>query len=70
MQSPLACPLLMLQGVPGAVTVDVNEPIGGTWRMLQASHAWTKTDAWAARFPVTVAADSVAVLTYRVRVTY
>jgi hypothetical protein len=53
-----------------AVTVDVNEPIGGTWRMLQASHAWTKTDAWAARFPVTIAADSVAVLTYRVRVTY
>ena len=31
------------------ITVDVNEPIGGTWRMLQSSHQWTKTDAWAAR---------------------
>ena len=25
------------------VTVEVNEPIGGTWRMLQSSHEWTKT---------------------------
>ncbi len=53
-----------------AVTVEVNEPIGGTWRMLRASHRWTKTDAWAAQFTVPVAADGTAVLTYRVRVTY
>ena len=26
------------------ITVEVNEPIGGTWRMLRSSHAWTKTD--------------------------
>ena len=25
------------------ITVEVNEPIGGTWRMLRASHDWTKT---------------------------
>src|SRR5690242_1379467 len=25
------------------VEVEVNEPIGGTWRMLHASHQWTKT---------------------------
>ncbi len=37
------------------VTVEVNEPIGGTWRMLQSTHQWTKTDAWAAQFKVPVA---------------
>src|SRR5437762_3958150 len=51
------------------VTVEVNEPVGGTWRMLSASHAWTKTDAWASRFTVPVAADGTAVLKYRVRAT-
>jgi len=53
-----------------AVSVEVNEPIGGSWRMLQASHQWTKTDAWAAQFKVPVAADGTAVVKYRVRVTY
>ena len=52
------------------VAVEVNEPIGGTWRMLQATHTWTKTDAWAAQFNVPVKADGTAVLKYRVRVTY
>jgi hypothetical protein len=53
-----------------AVSVDVNEPIGGTWRMLRSSHESIKTDAWASQFKVPVAADGTAVLTYRVRVTY
>src|SRR5262245_23328390 len=52
------------------VGVEVNEPIGGTWRMIRSSHEWTKTAAWAAQFKVPVAADSEAVLKYRVRVTY
>ena len=52
------------------ITIQVNEPIGGTWRMLQASHNWTKTAAWAAQFTVPVAPDGTAVLKYRVRVTY
>jgi hypothetical protein len=52
------------------VSVEVNEPVGGTWRMLRSSYAWTKTDAWAAAFAVPVAPDAKAVLTYRVRVTY
>ena len=52
------------------VTVEVNEPVGGTWRMLQSSHEWTKTSAWAAQFGVPVGADGTAVLKYRVRVTY
>jgi hypothetical protein len=53
-----------------AITVEVNEPIGGTWRMLQASHKWTKTDAWAAQFLAPVPVDGTAVVKYRVRVTY
>jgi hypothetical protein len=52
------------------VTVDVNEPIGGTWKMVRSSHEWKKTAAWAAAFAVPVAADGTAVLKYRVRVTY
>lgn len=52
------------------VTVEVNEPIGGTWRMVRSSHTARKTDAWAAQFQVPVAADGASTLTYRVRVTY
>ncbi|HJU42165.1 MAG TPA: DUF4139 domain-containing protein [Vicinamibacterales bacterium] len=53
-----------------AVSVEVNEPIGGSWRMLRSSHEWTKTAAWAAQFKVPVASDGTAVLKYRVRVTF
>jgi hypothetical protein len=53
-----------------AITVEVNEPIGGTWRMLHSSQPWTKTDAWAAQFSIPVPADGTAVLKYRTRATY
>ena len=33
------------------ITVEVNEPIGGTWKMIRSSHEWTKTAAWAAASP-------------------
>jgi hypothetical protein len=56
------------KGAP--VTIEVNEPIGGTWRVLRSTHDATKTDAFAARFNVPVAADGQARLNYRVRVTY
>jgi hypothetical protein len=52
------------------IQVEVNEPIGGTWRMLQTTHPHTKSEAWAARFDVPVAKDGEATLRYRVRVTY
>jgi hypothetical protein len=52
------------------VTVEVNEPIGGTWRILSSTHEATKTAAFAAQFSVPVAADGEATLRYRVRVTY
>jgi hypothetical protein len=52
------------------ITVEVNEPIGGTWRMIRSSHTWDKTAAWAAGFSVPIAADATVALKYRVRVTY
>jgi len=55
---------------PAPIVVEVNEPIGGTWRMLRSSHESTKTAAWASQFTVPVAADGTSVLKYRVRVTY
>jgi hypothetical protein len=53
-----------------AVSVEVNEPIGGTWRILRSTHTFVKTDAFAAQFNLPVAADGTARLNYRVRVTY
>jgi len=52
------------------IAIEVNEPVGGTWRMLTSSHRWTKTAAFAAQFEVPVPSDGEAVLRYRVRVTY
>ena len=52
------------------ITVQVNEPIAGDWQMLQTSHNATKTEAWAARFDVPVAAGGTSVLRYRVRVRF
>src|SRR5439155_10903862 len=49
------------------IAVEVNEPIGGTWRILRSTHEWTKTDAWAAQFTIPVAADATSILKYRVR---
>lgn len=50
------------------ITVEVNEPIGGDWEMLESSFKYTKTAAFAAQFEVPVAANSTSVLKYRVRV--
>ena len=51
------------------ITVEVNEPIGAvTWRMLHATHKWTRTASFAAQFIVPVDAGAEAVLKFRVRV--
>lgn len=52
------------------VSIEVNEPAGGTWRVVSSSHEWTKTSAWAIQFNVTVPPEKSTVLKYRVRVTY
>jgi hypothetical protein len=52
------------------ITVEVNEPVGGTWRVLRSTHPYAKTDAFAAQFMIPVSADGSTRLNYRVRVTY
>ena len=51
-----------------AITVVVNEPIGGDWEIVNSTFPAEKTAAFAARFNVPVAKDGEAVLSYRVRV--
>jgi hypothetical protein len=53
---------------PEPITVEVNEPIGGDWRIIDSNFKYEKTAAFAARFTVPVAADGESVLKYRVRV--
>ncbi len=53
---------------PEPITVEVNEPIGGDWTMLESNYKYTKTAAFAAQFLVPVAANGESVLKYRVRV--
>ncbi len=50
------------------ITVTVNEPIGGDWRMIDSTFKWEKSAAFAARFTVPVAANAESILKYRVRV--
>ncbi|MCI0388145.1 MAG: DUF4139 domain-containing protein [Acidobacteria bacterium] len=53
-----------------AVTVVVNEPIGGDWEIINSTFPAEKTAAFAARFNVPVAKDGEAALSYRVRVKF
>jgi len=50
------------------ITVEVNEPIGGDWEILNSTFKWTKTAGFAAQFVVPVEKDGTSVLRYRVRV--
>jgi hypothetical protein len=50
------------------ITVSVNEPIGGDWRMIDSTFKWEKSAAFAARFTVPVPANGESILKYRVRV--
>ncbi len=52
------------------VSVEVNEPIGGDWEMVDSTYKFTKTAAFAAQFDVPVDKDGTSVLKYRVRVKY
>jgi hypothetical protein len=52
------------------ITVEVNEPIGGDWEIVNSTDKYTKTAAFAAQFEVPVDKDGTSVLKYRVRVRY
>jgi hypothetical protein len=49
------------------ITVEVNEPIGGSWEMLNSTYKFTKTAAWAAQFHIPVDKNGTSVLKYRIR---
>jgi hypothetical protein len=51
-----------------AVTVEVEEHLGGDWEMLAHSHPYTKQSAFVVVFAVPVPAQGQATLSYRVRV--
>jgi hypothetical protein len=49
------------------ITVQVNEPVGGDWEILNSTYKYTKTSAWAAQFNVPVDKNGTSVLRYRIR---
>ena len=55
---------------PIPISVEVNEPIGGDWEVVNSTFKFTKTAAFAAQFDVPVDKDGTSVLKYRVRVKY
>src|SRR5271169_2344782 len=55
---------------PLPISVEVNEPIGGDWEMVNSTYKFSKTAAFAAQFDVPVDKDGTSVLKYRVRVKY
>ena len=50
------------------VNVEVNEPIGGDWEILNSTYPAKKTEAFAAQFNVPVKPNGESVLKYRIRV--
>jgi hypothetical protein len=51
-----------------AVGVEVREPVGGDWEVVNSNYKWTKLDATTIGFSIPVEKDSAATLDYRVRV--
>jgi hypothetical protein len=52
------------------VVVKVVEPIPGDWKMLSATHEFTKSEAFTAEFQVPVPKDGETKVSYRVRMRY
>ena len=52
------------------VTVKVQEPIPGDWKMLQSSHPQRKADSNTAEWQITIPAEGKVTLDYRVQVKY
>jgi hypothetical protein len=53
-----------------AVTVEVEKKLYGDWEILQASHEYTKKDAFTVKFSLPVGADEKVTLAYKVRYNY
>ncbi len=52
----------------GPVTVEVREPVGGDWEVLNSNFKWTKLDSTTIGFQLPVEKNGAATLDYRVRV--
>jgi hypothetical protein len=52
----------------GPVTVEVREPVGGDWEVVNSNFKWTKLDSSTIGFSIPVEKDGTATLDYRVRV--
>ncbi len=52
----------------GPVTIEVREPVGGDWEVVDSNYRWTKLDATTIGFSVPLEKDGAATLDYRVRV--
>jgi hypothetical protein len=52
----------------GPVSVEVREPIGGDWEVVNSNFKWTKLDAKTISFEIPVEKNGTATLDYRVRV--
>jgi len=50
------------------VTVALEEPLHGNWKVVTHSHAYSKMDAFTLRFDVNVPKDGKTTVTYRIRV--
>ena len=51
-----------------AVNVEVREPVGGDWDVLNTNYKWTKLDASTIGFQIPIDKGGTATLDYRVRV--
>jgi len=51
-----------------AVTVEVREPVGGDWEVVDSNFKWTKLDATTLSFSIPVDKNGTATLDYRVHV--
>jgi hypothetical protein len=51
-----------------AVTVEVREPVGGDWEVVNSNFKWNKLDATTIGFTIPVEKNGSATLDYRVRV--
>jgi hypothetical protein len=52
----------------GPVTVEVREPVGGDWEVVNSNFKWEKLDSSTIGFSIPVEKDAEATLDYRVRV--
>ena len=50
------------------ISVEITEPIGGDWEILDASHPHDKTKAFELKFDIAVSKNGSETLSYRVRV--